>query len=62
MKTIGMILMAVSAIALILAALMGVDIIKTAIWNVSGTGFLLLSIACSVHAVAIHILKPLDKT
>jgi hypothetical protein len=61
MRTIAQILMAVSAIALFLATLMGLDILKTAILNVSGTGFLMLSIASSLFAIGLHLVKPFGK-
>ena len=61
MKIIALILMAVSAIALILAGLMGLNIIKTDLLNVSGVGFLQLSMACSLLAIAIHVVKPFEK-
>ena len=61
MKTIAMILMAISAIALILAALMGLNVIQTAILQVSGTGFLALSTACSLYAIGLHLVKPFGK-
>ncbi|OGG55872.1 MAG: hypothetical protein A3F84_21300 [Candidatus Handelsmanbacteria bacterium RIFCSPLOWO2_12_FULL_64_10] len=61
MKTIVLILMLISAVALVLAALMGLDILKTAIMNVSGTGFLMLSIACSLYAIGLHFTKLFGK-
>lgn len=60
MKAIATILMVISAIALILASLMGLNII-TAILNVSGTGFLALSAACSLCAIGLHLIKPFGK-
>lgn len=60
MKAIATILMVISAIALILASLMGLNII-TAILNVSGTGFLALSAACSLYAIGLHLIKPFGK-
>ena len=59
MKIVVQILMAISAIALILSALFWLNILEQAILNVSGQGFLWASIACSIYALALHIIKPL---
>ena len=61
MKIVTCILMAVSGIALLLAALMGLDIIKTDIWHVSGMGMCLFSLACSLYAIVLHLVKPSEK-
>ena len=58
MKVVNQILMVVSAIALIIAVLMGVNIIQSDIMNVSGRGFLELSIACSLWAIGSQVVKP----
>ena len=59
MKVIILILLAVSAIALLLAALMGLNIITGHLMQVGGRGFLELSTACSLLAIALHIIKPI---
>jgi hypothetical protein len=61
MKTIVLILMVISAIALILAVLMGLNIIKTAIMNITGRDLVALSTACSMYAIGIHLTKPFEK-
>lgn len=58
MKVLSQILMIVSAIALAIAVLMGVNVIGTDIWLVSGRGFLELSMACSLFAIALQVVKP----
>ena len=58
MKIVVQILMAVSGIALILAGIMGLDIISNDILNISGRGFLELSIATVLYAVALHVIQP----
>lgn len=58
MNVINQILMLVSAIALIIAVLMGVNIITTDLLQVSGRGFLELSIACSLLAIGLQVVKP----
>lgn len=61
MRTIAQIMMAISGIALFLAALMGLNILKVALLNVSGTGFVALSAACSLFAIGLHLIKPFGK-
>ena len=58
MKVLSQILMIVSAIALAIAVLMGVNVIGTDIWLVSGRGFLELSMACPLFAIALQVVKP----
>ena len=58
MNTIAQILLVISAIALIIAALFGLNIIQTALLGVSGMGFTALSTACSLLAIAINLVKP----
>ena len=60
MKMVAVVLMGISAIALILAALMGVNILRTPLLNVEGTGFLELSMACSLFAIAMRVVKPFE--
>ncbi len=48
MKIIIMILLAVAALGLILAVLMGLNIIQTTLLNLDGRDFCLLSMACSL--------------
>jgi hypothetical protein len=59
MKTINLILLAVSAIALILAVLMGINIIQTTLLNLDGRDFCLFSVACTLLAIGLHIIQPL---
>ena len=58
MKVILQILMVASAISLVLAILMGFNLIQSDIMNVSGRGFLELSIACSLYAIGLAVAKP----
>ncbi len=58
MNAVILILMIASGIALIIGALFGLDIIQSAWLNVSGTGFLYLSMAASLYAIGLHIIKP----
>ncbi len=58
MKTVVQILMVAAGLALILAILMGFNLITSDIWNVSGRGFLELSIACTIYAIGVGVLKP----
>ena len=59
MKIIIMILLAIAAISLILAVLMGVNLIQTTLLNLDGRDFCLLSAACSLLAIGLHIIRPL---
>ena len=56
MKIVTLILMAVSGISLLMAALMGVNIMN-AIWGVSGTSMCAFSAACSLYAIVLHLHK-----
>ena len=47
-----------TGIFLIIAALYALPILGTALWGVSGSGFLYGSIACAIYAIALHIIKP----
>jgi hypothetical protein len=58
LKVLTQILMAAAGISLILAILMGFDIIKSDILNVSGRGFIELSMGCSLYAIGLTIAKP----
>ena len=58
MRIVVQILMAISAIALILSALFWLNIREQAILNVSGQGFIWVSMACAIYALALHIIKP----
>ena len=58
MDTINKILVIAAGLSLIIGVLFGLDILHKAWLNVSGTGFLTLSIACSMFAIALHIIKP----
>ena len=58
MKILIQILMVVSAVALILSALMGFELIKTEIWNLDGRDFCLLALAITLYAIALGVLKP----
>ena len=59
MRTISQILMLVSALALVLGAVMALT--KAALLSVSGTGFTIFSTACSLFAIALHIVNPFGK-
>ena len=61
MKIVTCILMAVSGITLLLAALMGLDIIKTDIMNVGGMGLCAFSSASSLYAIVLRFAKPSEK-
>ena len=58
MKIIIMILLAVAAIGLILAVLMGINFIQTTLLNLDGRDFCLLSVACSLLAIGLHTIHP----
>lgn len=58
MKAINQILLAAAGIAILLAALMGLNVVQTDIMEVSGRGFLDLATACSLFAIALHLVKP----
>ena|GEM_PF-1832771 len=58
MKVLVQILMVAAGVSLILAILMGFDIIKSDILNVSGRGFIELSMGCSLYAIGLHVAKP----
>ena len=58
MNAINQVLLAVAGIAILLAALMGLEIIPTDLNNVSGRGFLDLAAACSLFVIAVHATKP----
>jgi len=62
MKAVVMILMIASALALILAAMMGFNIGPENILGISGRGFLDLSMACSLFVIATHLAKPFGDT
>lgn len=58
LKVLVQILMVAAGVSLILAILMGFDIIKSDILNVSGRGFIELSMGCSLYAIGLHVAKP----
>jgi hypothetical protein len=58
MKTLNQLLLAAAGIAILLAALMGLNLIASDIMEVSGRGFLDLASACSLLAIALHVVKP----
>ncbi len=58
MNTISLILLAVSAIALILGGLQGLNVLNQPLMNVVAEGFFQLSMACSLFAIAIATVKP----
>ncbi len=61
MKIVILILMAASGISLVLAALMGVNLMTNSIWGVSGTSMCAFSAACSLYAGALRLVKPFEK-
>ena len=58
MNAINQILVAVAGLAIVIAALMGLDLIPTDLNQVSGRGFLDLAMACSLFVIAVHQTKP----
>ncbi len=58
MKVINQVLMIVAGVSLIIAVLMGVNVISSDIMNISGRGFLELSMACSLWAIGNQVVKP----
>lgn len=58
MRIVVQILMIASAVSLVLAILMGFNLIAEDILNVSGRGFLELSVACAIYAACMQYLKP----
>lgn len=58
MNAINQLLLAAAGIAILLAALMGLNVIASDIMEVSGRGFLDLATACSLLAIALHLVKP----
>ena len=50
--------MAAAGIALIMAILMGFDIVETDVLNVSGSEFIALSMGCSLYAIGLNVAKP----
>ena len=58
MKIVNLVLMIISGISLIIGALFGLDIVKGAWLGVSGTGFLYLSMASSLYAIGLRMIKP----
>ena len=58
MDAIIKILMVLGGVFLIIAGLYALPVISSALWGVSGSGFLYGSIGCSIYAIALHIVKP----
>ena len=58
MSILVKILMGASGVALILAILMGFNIVQGDLLNVSGRGFLELSIAGTLYAMGLHFITP----
>ena len=43
---------------MIMAILMGFDIVETDVLNVSGSEFIALSMGCSLYAIGLNVAKP----
>ena len=58
MDAIVKILVVLSGVFLIIGALFALPVLEQAWWGVSGSGFIYGSIACSLYAIALHVVKP----
>jgi hypothetical protein len=61
MRITNLILLAISAIALILAALVGIQVLSALYLGVGGKGLCEFSAACSLLAIAFQVIKPFEK-